>query len=225
MLRTRAKIASRQASSRSTGVLVWFGMLALQLASGCAAPGVRAELRNEPLVDIHSVDPTILVDIRYATPDNFMKRVLYPANRCLLRESVARRLARVQQDLRAEGLGLKIYDGYRPLSVQKLMWEVMPDERYVANPAKGSRHNRGAAVDVTLVDASGAELEMPSGYDEFSDRAHHDYAGGSAAARMNRQRLRQAMEKHGFTALETEWWHYDAPGARQYAVMDVPLLK
>jgi len=195
------------------------GILAAMLlaaAAGCSQS-------RERLVDIADVDPRILVDIRYATADNFMGRPLYPVNRCLLRESVAHRLSRVQDDLAQRGYGLKVHDGYRPLSVQKLMWEVMPDERYVADPAKGSRHNRGAAVDVTLVDAWGRELPMPSAYDEFSDRAHRDYAGGSVEARYYRDLLIEAMERQGFQNYGTEWWHFDAPNWERYPVMDVPL--
>lgn len=197
----------------------------LALFGGCAAieeMGVRAD---EPLVDIQRVDPRIQIDIRYATSSNFMHRPLYPVARCLLRESVARRLSRVQEDLSKTGLGLKIHDGYRPLSIQRQMWAVMPDDRYVADPAKGSRHNRGAAVDVTLVDSSGRELEMPSGYDEFSERAHLDYQGGTTSALKNRDRLVRAMRRRGFTPLATEWWHYDAPGWRKYPLLDVPLTQ
>lgn len=178
---------------------------------------------EEPLVDIADVDPRIVVDVRYATKNNFMRRVLYPVGRVLLRESVARRLARVQDELAGMGLGLKVYDGYRPLSVQKEMWEVLPDPNYVADPAKGSRHNRGAAVDLTLIDAKGQELEMPSGYDDFSESAHADYAGGSETARRNRDLLIKTMEKQGFTVLKTEWWHFDAPGWERYSVLDIPL--
>lgn len=192
-------------------------------ATGCATLEGWAANPDEPLVEVVRIDPRIVIDIRYATEDNFMHRVLYPAPRCLLRESVARRLSRVQDDLAAEGLSLKVYDGYRPLSVQKLMWAVMPDERYVADPAKGSRHNRGAAVDVTLVDASSRDLEMPSAYDEFSERAHSRYGGGTPQARANRDRLIRAMHRHGFRVLETEWWHFDAPGWKRYPVMDLPL--
>jgi zinc D-Ala-D-Ala dipeptidase len=191
--------------------------------AGCATSEVQVVRAEEPLVDVTSAVPGIVVDIRYATVNNFMHRVLYPAPRCLLRESVARRLGRVQADLVQEGLGLKVYDGYRPLTVQKLMWKVMPDDRYVADPSKGSRHNRGAAVDVTLVDGSGRELDMPSAFDDFSERAHRDYAGGSPEARANRERLIRAMEKHGFQVLKTEWWHFDAPGWEQYGILDVPL--
>lgn len=193
-------------------------LLIFMLPAGCSM--VRSD---EPLVDVRQAIPGIVVDIRYATPDNFMKHALYPINRCLLRESVAERLALVQQDLHAQGLALKVYDGYRPLSVQKQMWAVMPDERYVANPAKGSRHNRAAAVDVTLVDTAGRELEMPCPYDEFGERAHTRYPGANPAARANRDLLIQAMQRRGFAVLETEWWHYDGPDWQRYPVLDVPL--
>ena len=123
---------------------------------------------KNPLIDIQKVNPGIKIDIRYATPDNFMKEPLYPEARCLLRREVAEKLSRVQQDLEKKGFGLKVFDGYRPLSVQKKMWARFPVEGYIANPAKGSNHNRGAAVDLTLVGSDGRELAMPSAYDEFS---------------------------------------------------------
>lgn len=178
---------------------------------------------EEPLVDVRAIHPRIIIDVRYATADNFMKRVLYPANRVLLRASVARRLAKVQDDLERSGLGLKLHDGYRPWSIQKQMWALVPDDDYVADPRKGSRHNRGAAVDATLVDRAGRELEMPSPYDEFSERAHADYAGGTAAGRHNRNVLIRAMRRRGFKVLKTEWWHFDGPGWEHYSVLDVPL--
>ncbi len=177
---------------------------------------------ENPLVDLKKIIPSIRVDIRYATADNFMKEVLYPEARCLLRKEVAEKLVRVQERLQSKGLGLKIFDGYRPLSVQKKMWARVPIEGYVANPAKGSNHNRGAAVDVTLVDASGQELPMPSAYDEFSEKAHRDYAGGTEAARENRRMLRDAMETEGFHGISTEWWHFDDADAKKYPVLDLP---
>jgi D-alanyl-D-alanine dipeptidase len=193
------------------------------------SPQVRAEDRTvtpsaeEPLVDLSVVDPRVVIDLRYATSDNFTGQRLYPVARCLLRESVAHRLRRVQDRLAAQGLGLKVYDGYRPLSVQRRMWEIMPDPTYVADPAKGSRHNRGAAVDVTLVDLDGWELEMPTAFDDFSPAAHRHYAGGTETSRSNRQTLIQAMEAEGFTGLADEWWHFDAPDWRQYPLLDVTL--
>jgi D-alanyl-D-alanine dipeptidase len=173
------------------------------------------------LVDIRSVNTKIALDIRYATTNNFLKRKLYPVSRCVLRGAAARRLSQVQNDLAKKGLGLKVYDCYRPLSVQRLMWQVRPDPRYVANPARGSRHNRGAAVDITLVDRNGRELEMPTRFDDFTERAHRNYKGASAQAKKNSKLLEDAMKKYGFIPLPTEWWHFDAPGWDKFAILDV----
>lgn len=140
----------------------------------------------------------------------------------MLRRSVASRLARVQEDLASEGLSLVAFDGYRPVSVQRLLWEICPVPGYVAPPERGSNHNRGTAVDVGLA-RDGRALPMPSAFDEFGERAHADFAGGSEEARANRDRLRAAMERHGFAVNSKEWWHFDAPDARAAAVADVPL--
>ncbi len=175
------------------------------------------------LVDIGSINARIRLDLRYATANNFMHQKLYNQSRCLLRSSVAAQLAQVQTELEASGLRLKVYDCYRPLSVQKLMWKLVPDDRYVANPAQGSRHNRGSAVDLTLVDRAGKELIMPTEFDDFTDRAARDYSGASAEAKQNRQRLEDVMQKHGFTPLLTEWWHFDAVQWAQFPLLDVPL--
>ncbi|BCL39566.1 D-alanyl-D-alanine dipeptidase [Nostoc sp. MS1] len=174
------------------------------------------------LVDIQTVNKDIVIDIRYATTNNFLKQKVYPEARCVLRYGVAKKLSQIQQDLSRKQLGLKVYDCYRPLSVQKLMWRVIPDERYVANPAQGSRHNRGAAVDLTLIDNNGKELEMPSKFDSFTPASHRNYNGGSAQARKNRQLLEDTMQKQGFSGLSTEWWHFDASDWQNFPVMDVP---
>ena len=183
-----------------------------------AAATLPADAR---LIDIRKVNPKIVLDIRYATTNNFLKQKLYPVARCVLRGAAASRLSQVQNDLSKNGLGLKVYDCYRPLSVQKKMWQVMPDSRFVANPTKGSRHNRGAAVDVTLIDRNGKELEMPTGFDNFTEKAYLNYSGGSSQSRRNRQILQDAMKKYGFIPLETEWWHFDAPGWDKFSVLDV----
>lgn len=174
------------------------------------------------MVDVQKLNPNIRLDIRYATKDNFVKEVLYPEARCLLRKEVAEKLVRVQVKLEKKGLGLKIFDGYRPLAVQKKLWAKYPVEGFVANPAKGSNHNRGAAVDLTLIDKDGRELPMPSAYDEFSERAHRDYAGGTEEERRNRATLREAMESEGFTGITKEWWHFDDANAKSYPVLDLP---
>ena len=174
------------------------------------------------MIDVRQAVPGVQIEIRYATPENFMKEVLYPEARCLLRREVAEKLVRVQQNLQKKGLSLKIFDAYRPLSVQKKMWAKFPLEGFVADPAKGSNHNRGAAVDVTLVDSAGKELPMPSAYDEFSERAHRDYVGGTDEERRNRQTLREAMQSEGFMGISTEWWHFDDTDAKKYPVLDYP---
>jgi D-alanyl-D-alanine dipeptidase len=175
------------------------------------------------LVDIRDVAPAIRLDIRYATPRNVTGETLYPAARCLLRPAVAERLAKAQAALERQGLGLVVFDCYRPLSVQKRLWALNPDERYVADPAKGSRHNRGAAVDVTLIRADGGPVGMPTDFDDFSERAHRVYNRLPPTVRVNRARLEQAMRDAGFEPLATEWWHFDDPDWAQYDVLDVPL--
>ena len=167
--------------------------------------------------------PGLKLDIRYATANNFTGRALYGAPRCMLRPAVVERLARAQQAAAAQGLGLKVFDCYRPLAVQRAMWTLVPDERYVADPAKGSRHNRGAAVDLTLVDATGRELAMPTAFDDFSARAHRDYQDLPAATLANRALLERIMQDAGFSGLATEWWHFDADGWERYEILDVPL--
>lgn len=172
------------------------------------------------MVELATAIPGLRLDVRYATEDNFTGKVLYPSSRLYLRAVVAKALAAVAADLRAQNLDVKVFDAYRPLSVQKLLWEIVPDERYVANPAKGSRHNRGAAVDITLVDADGRELDMGTGYDDFSEKAHADYQDLSDEQKKNREILRRTMEKHGFTVLPTEWWHFDYQGWEAFSIMD-----
>jgi zinc D-Ala-D-Ala dipeptidase len=173
-------------------------------------------------VDLARVAPAIRLDLRYATRDNFTHEVVYPVARCLLRREVATRLARVQASLAQRNLGLKVWDCYRPLSVQKRFFALVPDPRYVADPKKGSRHNRGAAVDLTLVDANGVELDMGTGFDDFSPRAHRDAdVGPETLAR--RKLLESAMAAEGFVGMPTEWWHFDAGDWKRYPLADVPL--
>lgn len=174
------------------------------------------------LIDIRTVNDKIALDIRYATENNFLKRKVYPAARCVLRGAAAQALSQVQNDLAKQGLGLKVFDCYRPLSVQKLMWEILPDDSYVANPTKGSRHNRGAAVDLTLVDRNGKELEMPTGFDDFTEKAFRNSSEASPQAKKNSQLLEDAMKKYGFIPLTTEWWHFDAPGWDKFSILDIP---
>ncbi len=175
------------------------------------------------MVDITELDSTIIIDLRYATAENFLGDTLYSANICLLRKAVAERLVKVHQYLKGKGLGLKIWDGYRPLFVQKKMWEKLPNSKFVANPKYGSNHNRGAAVDVTLVDLKGNELEMPTGFDDFSEKAHIKCENISEEAKKNRGILQKAMRRFGFKTINSEWWHFNDKDIKKYSVMDIPL--
>jgi zinc D-Ala-D-Ala dipeptidase len=184
---------------------------------------VRAD-SDKQLIDLETFVPGIVLDIRYATSNNFMKQQLYPVARAYLRAPAARALRDIQAELAPLGLGLKIYDAYRPYSITVKMWEPIRNEDYVANPAKGSRHNRGAAVDLTLIDLkTGAELPMPTPYDDFTPRARHDFNDLPANAAGARERLKLVMTKHGFEPLPSEWWHYDFRGWERFELMDLPL--
>ncbi len=163
------------------------------------------------LVDVAEVIPDAVIDLRYATADNITGEVLYPRATCKLRRAVAVRLARAAKSLRAERRRLVLWDCYRPDAIQAALWERMPDPRYVADPKIGSRHNRGAAVDVALADEEGALLAMPTAFDDFSAAAHRKRALRGAKGTEAR-RLERAMTKAGFVGLATEWWHFDAPG-------------
>lgn len=177
---------------------------------------------DKRMEDLRQVDPSIVLDIRYATADNFMKRVLYPAPRAFLRAPAAAALRTIQRELRPEGLGLKIFDAYRPYRITEEMWEPIKNPDYVADPAKGSRHNRGAAVDLTLVRLdSGAELPMPTPYDDFTSKAAQAFTDLDPEVIANRARLRQVMERHGFVPLPSEWWHYDFAGWEKFELMDL----
>jgi D-alanyl-D-alanine dipeptidase len=173
------------------------------------------------LVELKKINPRILLDIRYATSNNFIGHAVYSSSHCFLVRKTAERLSLVQEKLESIHLGLKIFDGYRPLTVQKIFWELVPDSRYVADPAEGSKHNRGASVDVTLVDKGGCELLMPTGYDDFTEKAGFVYKQGPKEAIENRELLRKVMCEQGFLSTETEWWHYDDPEWEKYPLRDV----
>jgi D-alanyl-D-alanine dipeptidase len=146
--------------------------------------------------------------MRYATENNFVQTVLYDCPRCYLNKTVAEKLVLVHQSLQLQGYGIKLYDCYRPLPVQEKLWEIMPNASYVTPPSKGSMHNRGLAVDLTVVDRNGNELDMGTDFDFFGKRAHQDHVDLPAHIFDNRKRLRSTMEAHGFKAIRTEWWHY-----------------
>jgi zinc D-Ala-D-Ala dipeptidase len=179
---------------------------------------------NKLMIELKELIPEIVYDLRYATPDNFVKQPLYPVGTryTFLRLPAAKALQTVEQELKEKGYGLKIYDAYRPYSVTIKFWELIKDERYVANPAKGSGHNRGLAVDLTLINlATGKELDMGTGFDNFTDTAHHTFTALPNNVLQNRNLLKEIMLKNGFQLFETEWWHYYWPNNRNYEVLDV----
>ena len=178
--------------------------------------------RVSDLVDVKEVNPRIIVDLKYATEDNFTKKKLYDSNTCFLKRSAAIKLDAVQKELERMNLGLKVWDCYRPLAVQRTLWQILPDERYVANPEKGSRHNRASSVDVTLVDSQGKELSMPTGFDDFSPMAHHHFQDLPNQVIKNRELLKGLMEKAGFIPLPEEWWHYDDKKWKKFDILDIP---
>lgn len=205
-------------------------LLLILPASAFAADSAEQALQTAGLVEPTRMDASLLLDIRYATANNFTGKQVYPSARCYLRQDIAGRLVKVQKLLHRQGLGLKVYDCYRPFSVQEQFWRIMPDERYVLEPVrkdgqmvKSSRHNRGAAVDVTLVDRKGRELPMPTEFDDFTEKAHRNSVTASPEASNNSRILEKAMVSQGFDPLPTEWWHFDGPGWQEYPPLDLPL--
>lgn len=184
---------------------------------------LSAETTTSELVELVKVDPGLRLDIRYASSRNFLGFAVYPEARAFLQKDAAQALKRVNAGLAEQGYGLLILDAYRPHHVTQLMWDRTPPSKraYVADPKKGSRHNRGAAVDLTIVDLkTGKPLKMPSQYDDFSRKAHHDYQGCTPLAAKNRALLKTSMEKQGFQALSNEWWHYDFQGWERFPISD-----
>lgn len=185
----------------------------------------RNGLKENPdheMLDIRKAIPGIALEIRYATTNNFTGVVMYPEARAFARNPVVEALKKIQAELNAQGLGLKIFDAYRPYAVTLKFYEVYPDTNYVAAPWKGSRHNRGCAIDLTIIDLqSSEELEMPTPYDDFTEKAWHNYSELSEEALKNRALLRDIMTRHGFEIFDSEWWHYDFAGWKGYELMDL----
>lgn len=183
------------------------------------------EVRKNPekeLIDLEAYVPGIALDIRYATTNNFTGEQIYNEAKAYARRPVADALKKIQADLKKRGLGLKIYDAYRPYRATVKFYEVYRDTTYVASPYSGSRHNRGCAVDLTVVDLStGQELKMPTGYDVFSREAWPSTPVADAGIRKNRQLLIDAMEKYGFKVNASEWWHFDFKGWKHFEVLDI----
>lgn len=201
-------------------------LLAEKLAAAKQAtpPREQGEFLKSELIELAGLDNSIRFDVRYATANNFLGFPVYNSSKMLLQKPAAIALSQAIQILKAQGLGVLIHDAYRPWYITKLMWEVTPTSQhdFVADPTKGSRHNRGCAIDLSLYDLqSGQVLTMPSDYDEFSARASPNYSGGTAEQRTNRERLRSAMEAVGFTVYSEEWWHFDFKDWRQYAIQNI----
>lgn len=174
------------------------------------------------LADVALMKRPPLEEIRYATTYNFTGEKLYPFPAAYVRRELIPSLEAVQRELATRGLGLKIYDGYRPLPVQQKMWDLIRDERFVSNPAVNlGRHTRGTAVDVSLIDRRGKPLPMPSDFDEFSPRAAVNYRGGTPEERRNRDLLQRVMRRHGFLSYPDEWWHFDYRGWEKYQPMSI----
>nr|WP_199075817.1 M15 family metallopeptidase [Pedobacter sp. ASV19] len=178
---------------------------------------------DNQLIELKKVIPDLQLDIRYATKNNFMKEVMYPQARAFARKPVVQQLQKVQDELRKKGLGLRIYDAYRPYAITVAFYQKASDKHFVANPAKGSKHNRGCAVDLSLINLkTGKELPMPTPYDSFAPQAAADYAQLSTSVIRNRNLLIRTMQAHGFKVLKNEWWHYDFVGWQNYELLDIP---
>jgi len=196
----------------------------LPIALASTPPSEHGDFRPADLVELTALDPTIRLDIRYATTRNFLGTPLYSQPRAFMQRPAAEALVRVQRSLAAEGYGLLVYDAYRPWYVTKIFWDATPPElhKFVANPVEGSRHNRGCAVDLTLYDLrTGIAASMPSLYDEATERAYANYSGGTAEQRRLRDLLRRHMEAEGFSVYEFEWWHFDYRDWNAYAIQNV----
>jgi len=198
--------------------------------SGCATkpPHENGNFRQTELVELIKLDPGFRLDIRYATGNNLAGRPVYQEARAFLQKPAAIALVKVNDQLKQLGYGLLIFDGYRPWSVTKLFWDITPDEnkRFVADPKKGSKHNRGCAVDLSMYDlASGKEIEMTGIYDEMSERSYPYYTGGTEMQRRMRDLLRTTMEANGFKVYEFEWWHFDYQDWPYYRITNVPFSK
>ncbi len=187
-------------------------------------PVETGPFREPDLVELVKLDPTIKLDVRYATKNNFFGKAVYKQARAFLQRPAAEALARVNLKVRAQGYGLVVFDGYRPWFVTKMFWDATPEDKkiFVADPSRGSRHNRGCAVDLSLFDLkTGQIVKMPSEYDEMTERAHINYECGTAEGKRLRELLRAAMTSEGFAVYEPEWWHYDYKDWKEYPIQNV----
>lgn len=193
----------------------------------CGIARYKRQVKANPdkqLIEIKKYIPEITLDLRYATSNNFMHRRMYTTAKAFARLPVVKALQQVEAELKLNGLGLKIYDAYRPYSVTVNFYEMASDTNFVADPRKGSKHNRGCAIDLSLINLkTGKELDMPTGFDSFSRKAGADYTGLPAQKTANRELLKTVMAKYGFRVISTEWWHYDFTGWAGYELLDIPI--
>jgi beta-lactamase class D/D-alanyl-D-alanine dipeptidase len=204
--------------------IVWILLMAAVCVSAQSAPPKEENKREADLVELITLDKTLKLDIRYARTDNFVGKVVYPEARAFMQRPAAEALVRVHRKLKRQNLGLAIFDGYRPWSVTKLFWDVTSEDKrkFVANPQVGSRHNRGCAVDLSIFDLkTGKLVEMPTDFDDFTDKASPNYDGASKTQKKNRDLLRRMMEAEGFTVNKNEWWHFDYKDWENYAIYDI----
>lgn len=188
-----------------------------------ASPKLYTEVELEAFHDstfviLKEIDTTFFYDMKYASEDNFLKEKVYDCEDCYVRYKTAKKLIVANDSFKKIGYRIKFFDCYRPLAIQKKMWEIYPDKRYVANPEKGSNHNRGSAIDITLVDSLGNELDMGTKFDFFGSKAHHAYQNLPKNVLENRKLLKSVMEANGFWSITSEWWHYNLAKSYQYKV-------
>jgi D-alanyl-D-alanine dipeptidase len=208
--------------------IVLLSLLFAVVAFAQGPPQEAGPFRQPELRELVKLDPTIKLDIRYATRNNFLGRPVYKEARAFLQKPAAEALVRAHQRLRPQGYGIVVFDGYRPWSVTKIFWDVTPQDKkiFVADPSQGSRHNRGCAVDLSMYELStGKIVQMPSEYDEMTERAHINYGCATPETKHLREMLRSAMEAEGFAVYEPEWWHYDYKDWKEYPIVNVPFSK
>ncbi|GAA4275647.1 M15 family metallopeptidase [Aquimarina mytili] len=175
-------------------------------------------IENSDFINIEQISGDFVLDMKYATSDNFLKEKVYSCAKCYIRKNVAEALIKANKDFIKQGYKIKFFDCYRPHSVQKKMWKIFPNPGYVADPKGGSIHNKGAAVDITLVKLDESLVDMGTGFDHFGKEAHHAYSKHSEAVLANRKLLRETMKKHGFKTIRTEWWHYNFYAGKKYQI-------
>lgn len=182
---------------------------------------ITKEIDSTAFVNLRNYSNDFVFDMKYATSDNFLKKKVYPCDECYLRVKTVRALLEANKSFLEKGFKIKLYDCYRPKSIQKKMWKIIPDANYVANPKKGSIHNRGGAVDISLVDSNGKELDMGTKFDFFGKEASHNYSDFSEQILANRELLKTIMLEHNFKSFDSEWWHYNLNGSTKDEVSNL----